>query len=109
MRRKLIYPLFALCFFSFAALAGESSFEITIRDHRFEPAELSVPANVKFKLVVKNEDPAAEEFESYELNREKIIAGKSKAVIFLGPLKPGKYKFFGEFNQKTAQGSLKAE
>jgi plastocyanin len=96
-------------------LAGMSThaavpvFEIEIRDHLFNPAELTVPAGKKIKLIVYNNDPTPEEFESYELNREKVIMGSSKAVIFIGPLKPGEYPFFGEFNPKTAQGKVIAE
>lgn len=82
---------------------------LAIREHRFVPAELKVPAGVKVKLVVRNEDATAEEFESHELNREKVIAPKSQAVIYVGPLKPGRYPFFGEFHEKTAQGVLIAE
>jgi plastocyanin len=82
------------------------TFEIRIKDHKFDPAELQVPANTEIKLVVKNLDATAEEFESYELNREKIIAGGGQGVFYLDPLKPGTYPFFGEFNQATAQGKL---
>lgn len=82
------------------------TFEIVIKDHKFAPTTVEVPANKKVKLVVKNQDPTPEEFESYELNREKVIAGGSQAVIFIGPLEPGEYPFFGEFNQKTAQGKV---
>jgi hypothetical protein len=83
--------------------------EIEIRDHLFFPAEVVVPAGKKIKLVVINKDPTPEEFESYELNREKVIMGSSRAVIFIGPLKPGEYPFFGEFNPKTAQGKVIAQ
>lgn len=80
--------------------------EIQIRDHLFFPPEVVVPANTKVKLLVRNLDPTPEEFESYELNREKVISGNSQAVIFIGPLDPGEYPFFGEFNPKTAQGKV---
>lgn len=83
--------------------------EIRIRDHLFFPAEVQVPAGQKIRLVVINEDATPEEFESYELNREKVIPGKAKAVIFIGPLKPGEYPFFGEFYPKTAQGKVVAK
>jgi hypothetical protein len=88
------------------AAAKAPEFEIEIRNHLFEPSEIVVPANTKVKLIVYNRDPTPEEFESYELNREKIIMGRHKAVIFIGPLKPGAYPFFGEFNPKTAQGRV---
>ena len=80
--------------------------EIEIRNHLFIPSELIVPANTKIKLIVYNRDPTPEEFESYELNREKIIVGNQKAIVFIGPLKPGTYPFFGEFHPKTAQGTI---
>ena len=83
--------------------------EIEIKDHLFNPSELVIPANTKVKLVIKNLDPTPEEFESYELNREKVIAGNSKAVLFIGPLPPGEYPFFGEFYPKTAQGKVLVE
>lgn len=93
-------------------LAGEGraadEYTIVIKDHRFEPQELTVPSGKKVKLIIDNQDASAEEFESYELHREKVISGHSKAPIFVGPLKPGRYKYFGEFNVKTAQGVIVA-
>jgi len=83
--------------------------EIEIRDHLFWPSEVRVPANTKVKLLVYNRDSTSEEFESYELNREKVIMGNRKAVIFIGPLLPGVYPFFGEFNPDTAQGTVIVE
>jgi hypothetical protein len=88
------------------AFADDPSFNITIKDHKFEPAELAVPANKKVALVVKNLDSTPEEFESKELRREKVIPGGQEATIYVGPLKPGRYEFFGEFNPKTARGHL---
>jgi len=92
-----------------AAEAKTPVFEIEIRDHLFSPDEVSIPAHTKVKLVIYNRDPTPEEFESYELNREKVIMGGRKANIFIGPLQPGTYPFFGEFNPRTAQGRVIAE
>ncbi len=83
--------------------------EIRIKDHLFFPNEIVIPADTKVKLLVFNDDPTAEEFESYELNREKVIAGGTKATIFIGPLPQGRYPFFGEFYPKTAQGVVVVE
>jgi plastocyanin len=91
------------------ALAQTPEFRIAIKDHRFTPAEVRVPANKKIKLIVANEDSSSEEFESHELNREKVIPGKSSAQIFIGPLKPGRYPFVGEFHEATAKGVIVAE
>ena len=88
------------------ARAAPAEFTLTIKDHKFEPAELVVPAGQKVKIKVVNADATPEEFESHELNREKVIPGNTTATIFVGPLQPGTYPFFGEFNPKTAQGKL---
>jgi len=87
-------------------LAAPTEYRIAIKDHRFQPSELVVPAGEKIKLVIENQDATPEEFESHELNREKVVPGHSKITIYLGPLKPGTYPFFGEFNPKTASGKL---
>lgn len=89
--------------------AAASEISITIKDHTFSPAEVRIPAGQKVKLVIENQDATAEEFESAELNREKVIAPKSKATVWIGPLKPGKYPFMGEFNQATAKGVVIVE
>lgn len=89
-----------------AAMAAGGEYALVIQDHRFQPAELAVPAGKKIKLSVENRDTTPEEFESYDLNREKVIAGKSTTTIYVGPLAPGRYRFFGEFNAKTAQGVI---
>ena len=91
------------------AIAADNEVELVISNHRFEPPEVKVPAGQKIKLIVHNQDTGAEEFESHELNREKIIAAGAKATIFIGPLSPGRYPFYGEFNEKTAQGAVVAE
>jgi len=88
------------------SFAERPTFTITIKDHRFSPEKLIVPANTKVKLIIENQDPTAEEFESYDLNREKIVTGNGKITIFIGPLKPGEYKYFGEFHEDTAQGII---
>ncbi|MDB2682917.1 cupredoxin domain-containing protein [Alphaproteobacteria bacterium] len=82
---------------------------IIIKNHKFTPEEVHIPAGEKIKLIVDNQDPTPEEFESDDLRREKIIAGNSKATIYIGPVKPGKYHFFGEFNLDTANGYIIAK
>jgi hypothetical protein len=92
-----------------AAQAAEPEVMLTIKNHRFEPTDVKVPANQRIKLIVHNQDPTPEEFESHSLNREKVIPGGAKASIFIGPLKPGRYSFFGEYNESTAKGAIVAE
>jgi plastocyanin len=89
--------------------AEETTVQLTIRGHKFEPAEIVVPAGQKVKLVIENQDSTPEEFESYELNREKVVPAKGSVIIFVGPLKPGRYPFFGDFNRDSAKGVLVAK
>lgn len=100
---------FALLMCAGAARADAPVVTLEIRDHLFYPAEVVIPADTRVRLRVINRDPTPEEFESYELNREKIVLGGTEAVIYLGPLEPGVYPFFGEFNPKTAQGVVRVE
>lgn len=89
--------------------AGDPEAGLVIRNHRFEPAELKIPANQRVKLTVHNQDDTPEEFESHQLNREKLVPPGAKIVIFIGPLKPGRYDFWGEYNEATAKGVVVAE
>ncbi|PCI55631.1 MAG: hypothetical protein COB36_07630 [Alphaproteobacteria bacterium] len=91
------------------APALKEFYEITIKDHKFSPVELIVPAGQRIKLRVSNQDATPEEFESHDMKREKIIGGNKTATIFVGPLKPGKYHYFGEFNMDTANGYIVAK
>lgn len=102
----------AMAILLLAAPAGAAEvpeIHILIKDHRFEPAEVRVPAATKLILVVDNQDVTPEEFESHDLHREKVISGRRSAKIPIGPLNPGSYRFFGEFHQETARGVLIAE
>ena len=89
--------------------AAELDVSLLIKDHRFEPSEIRIPANQRVRLSVHNKDSSAEEFESKTLKREKLIPGGGKATILIGPLKPGKYEFIGEFHDATAHGVIVAE
>src|SRR3974390_714984 len=90
-----------------AALADD--YVLTIKDHRFTPAEIKVPANQRVTLTVVNEDATPEEFDSSALKVERVVGGKSKGVVRIGPLKPGRYPFVGEYNEATAKGVVIAE
>jgi plastocyanin len=88
------------------AAAADQELTITIKDHKFEPANPEVKAGERIKLTVVNADPTAEEFESNDFNVEKIVGGGKSVSMYVGPLDPGSYKFFGERHESTAQGTL---
>jgi plastocyanin len=89
-----------------SAHSEDATYTLTIKDHRFTPTELEIPAGQKITLTVKNLDPTAEEFESIELHREKVVGGGQEITVYIGPLRPGRYEFFGDFNPQTARGTI---
>lgn len=105
-----VKPLIVFVATIFLLMAIETAYSaeylVKIENHRFIPDQIEMKAGERHRLIVLNADETAEEFESYELNREKIIAGNSKVTVFLPPLDPGIYPFFGEFNEATAQGRI---
>jgi plastocyanin len=82
---------------------------VTIKDHKFSPAEIHVPAGKATTLKITNEDPTVEEFDSTALKVEKVIAGGTWGLVHLSPLGPGKYPFMGEYHSDTAQGVVVSE
>lgn len=109
MHPRSILAVLVTCILTAAPAFAQETYVIVIKEHRMNPTELQVPAGQKIKLVVDNQDATPEEFESHTLNREKIVPGNSKATIYIGPLKPGTYEYFGEFHQATAQGKIIAK
>lgn len=105
MKRLLLLSLFLPT----AALAAGTEINLVIENHRFTPAEFTIPAGQKVKISLDNRDDTPEEFDSRALNREKVVLGKSKGVVFIGPLTPGRYPFQGEFHADTAQGAVIAK
>jgi plastocyanin len=111
MMRASAFLCLAALVASYANAGAEEVFSatITIRDHRFEPAEFHVPAGKRILLTVLNADPLSEEFDSASMKVEKVIAGKSQAVVHISPLNPGRYDFIGEYHEDTAKGQVIAE
>jgi plastocyanin len=97
--------LLALLLAWLAAAADTQTASLTIRNRAFEPAQLEVPAGQKIELHVRNADAAASEFESAQLHREKVVPAGQEVVVFIGPLRPGRYEFFDDFNP-SARGHI---
>ena len=108
MRKAVAIGLAGLVLMA-ASVARADDYVLTIKEHRFTPAEIKVPANQRVTITVINEDATPEEFDSSALKVEKVVAGKSKGVVRIGPLKPGRYPFIGEYNEATAKGVVVAE
>jgi Cupredoxin-like domain len=85
---------------------GTTEIQLSYKDRKFDPAEISAPANTAIVIKLKNLDAKAMEFESKTLKVEKVVAGGSDATINVRAQKPGRYEFFDEYNEKTARGAL---
>ena len=105
----------AICLFAlllpFAALADDDAlvYTLVLKDHRFQPEELIVPAGKKIKLLIDNRDETSDEFESFALNREKVVPAQGTTTLFIGPLDAGRYPFIGEFYEESAHGVIIAK
>lgn len=91
------------------AMAEDAPIEMSIKDHRFSPSEIHLPAGKPAVILVRNEDATAEEVESAPLGIEKVVPPGAQSRIRLRPLEAGRYPFMGEFHQETAQGAVVAE
>jgi hypothetical protein len=105
----LVTAIVALAFAGRSGAADLLEFSLVIKNHAYQPTELRVPADTKFKLRVTNEDATPEEFESTDFNRESVVLPNRSIVVFIGPLRAGSYGFFGDFHRDTAQGRLVAQ
>ena len=110
-RRSAVLLFLAMLGASTAGALSEDAYSttVTIHNHRFEPAEIRVPAGKRVVLTVINADPLSEEFDSPALKVEKVISGKSQGVVRFGPLAPGRYEFVGEYHEDTAKGQVVAQ
>ena len=107
MRTRLLLgmaPVLALL--AGSARAGLPVYDLTAVNGTFVPTLLTLPAGQKVKLEVHNQGPAPEEFESSDLNQEQVVVPGSTITLFIGPLQPGTYSFFGDFHPATARGRI---
>ena len=109
MRIRFFVLMAFLPIVSTRAMCDDNTASITLKDHKFTPAEIHVKANTPTTVTLKNDDAETEEFDSAALKIEKIVAGQSSGTMRWRPLRPGGYPFMGEFHSQTAQGVVIAE
>ena len=108
MFRVVALALVTLALVPLARAADVPTVELVLQDHKFVPAELTIPAGVRVKLVVKNQGDAAAEFEGEDFKAEKVVPANSEVSLFIGPLEAGTYHFVDEFHEAT-KGTLIAK
>lgn len=103
---KLILLINLFFCYSVTVEAKRPEFHLALKNNLFYPANLVIPSNKKVKLIIHNQDDSVEEFDSFDLNREKVIFPNQIAIIFVGPLPTGEYHFFGEYHPNSARGKV---
>jgi plastocyanin len=106
MKKSLVYSLALTASLLFSAAAHADDYVITIKGNQFSPEELTIPAGQKVKIIVKNLDATPAEFESSDLNREKVVSANSEIIVFIGPLDSGSYAYFDDFHRDTTKGTV---
>jgi hypothetical protein len=102
---RLVLAVLLVTITAMSALAADPQVTISIKDHQFVPSDVPTPVGVKVELIIKNEQAVNAEFESTVLHREKIVQAGGQISVFVGPLDPGTYEFFDDFN-RAARGRL---
>jgi plastocyanin len=101
MRPAGKFVIFLVLAVSAPALADDPTVSIVLKNNQFVPSEVSIPAGVKVKLIVRNDNATASEFESIQFHREKVVAPGQEITVFVGPLDPGSYEFYDDFHPET--------
>lgn len=109
MKKPTAFLTFLSAFSLFAVSAQAEDYVITIKNNQFSPQTLTIPADQKVKVTVKNQDATPAEFESYDLKREKVISGNSEAIVFIGPITAGSYAYFDDFHRDITKGVIIAK
>ena len=107
MRRLTLAAICAIAVLPVSPSRAQQATEVqvTYSNGEFQPSELRAPADKPITVRVKNLDAKAMEFESKALRVEKVVAAKSEGIINVRALKPGRYEFYDDFNEK-ARGAL---
>lgn len=107
VRPSLILAVALAAFFAAPVLADEpTKVTLTLKDHKFSPAEPTAPAGKPIVIEVVNQDGAPAEFESKQLRLEKVVTGGKTITVNVHPLKAGRYRFYDEYHESTTEGFL---
>ncbi len=109
MKQSMIYSVALSASLLFSATAHAEDYVLTLKDNHFSPKDLTIPVGQKVKITVKNQDATPAEFESSDLNREKVVGANGEIIVFIGPLDAGTYGYFDDFHRDTTIGTITAK
>jgi len=89
--------------------ADDTVVELRFENRRFIPQTITIPANQPFKIRIVNASKEAIEFESFKLNREKVVGPGETVIVLLPALRPGTYDFYDDFHQDVPEGTITAK
>ena len=89
-----------------ASAQDAAPIRLTLKDHRFSPAEPTAPTGKPIVIEVTNLDSTPAEFESKSLRVEKLVVGGGKITLNVRALTPGRYRFFDDYHENTTEGFL---
>jgi Cupredoxin-like domain len=95
--------------FPAGARGDDTIIELRFENRRFTPQTITVPANQSLTLRITNASKEAIEFESFKLNREKVVGPGETIIVRLPALRPGSYDFYDDFHQDVPAGSIVAK
>ncbi|ABD89044.1 cupredoxin domain-containing protein [Rhodopseudomonas palustris] len=89
--------------------ADEVTVEIEMNNGVITPQRLEVPANTRFRLIIKNTGTMPAEFESKELHKEEVVAAGATGRMIFRKLEPGEYSFVDDFSPDAPPAVLIAK
>ena len=89
--------------------ASDGGAELRFENYRFTPQRLDVPAGQPLTIKVVNASKEPIEFESFKLNREKVVEPGETITVHLPALSPGSYDFYDDFHKDVPEGSIIAK
>jgi Cupredoxin-like domain len=95
--------------FPAGARGDDTVIELRFENRRFTPQTITVPANQSLTLRITNASKEPIEFESFQLNREKVVGPGETIIVRLPALRPGSYDFYDDFHQDVPAGSIVAK
>lgn len=88
-----------------SATADDHTIALSVTDTGFDPAQIQAPSAGRVRIEVTNRSSGAIEFESFDLNRERVVQAGQTVTVYVTGLNPGTYAFFDDFHQER-KGAL---